>query len=248
MANTWLRNATVNAGQKVVWALDNYYGGASKVGDKPFFDEGSFPWVETVEGEWRLIRKELDEVLRYRDELPNFQEISPDQVDITQDDQWKTFFFYAYGEPAEGNLERCPETARILKKIPGMKTAFFSIMGPNKHIPPHRGPYKGVLRYHLGLKIPDVERCGIRVADEVGHWQEGKSLVFDDAFEHEAWNKTDEDRVVLFVDFVRPMRWDANALNTGLIKLIKASPYVSGSKGNYLAWEERFEKIVNEQP
>jgi beta-hydroxylase len=76
-----------------------------------------------------------------------------------------------------------------LQKVPGLKTAMFSILEPGKHIPPHRDPYDGVLRFHLGLIVPEPrDTLAIRVADQVLHWEEGKALVFDDHFEHEAWN------------------------------------------------------------
>ncbi|NIP29217.1 MAG: aspartyl/asparaginyl beta-hydroxylase domain-containing protein, partial [Candidatus Dadabacteria bacterium] len=68
---------------------------------------------------------------------------------ITTDNNWKTYFLAGYGIESKENCKRCPETARILKKIPGMKTAFFSILSPKKHIPAHKGPFNGVLRYHL---------------------------------------------------------------------------------------------------
>ena len=93
-----------------------------------------------------------------------------------------------------------------MREIPGMTTAMFSILSPRKHILDHRGPYKGVLRYHLGLIVPeDAERCRIRVGEDVRHWEEGKSMIFDDTFNHEVWNDTDETRVVLFVDVLRPL-------------------------------------------
>jgi ornithine lipid ester-linked acyl 2-hydroxylase len=165
---------------------------------------------------------------------------------LSQDDGWKTYFFYAYGLKAWKNCQRCPETTRLLKQVPGMKTAFFSILAPGKHLPPHRGPFKGVLRYHLGLMIPEPESsCGIRVAGETRHWKEGKSLIFDDTYQHEAWNETNGDRVVLFMDFVRPLRFPASLLNWILINAIAISPFVLGAAGNYLAWEKRFEKVVN---
>ena len=148
---------------------------------------------------------------------------------------------------AFGNCRRCPETTRLLKKIPGMKTAFFSILAPGKHLPPHRGPYKGVLRLHLALIIPEpADKCGIRVGDETRHWQEGKAMVFDDTFDHEAWNDTDKVRVVLFVDIMRPMRFPANLLNSMMTWMIAVSPFVLGSTGSYLRWERRFEAIVNQ--
>ena len=83
------------------------------------------------------------------------------------------------------------------------------------------------------------------VDGQTRHWTEGKSLVFDDTFQHEAWNKTQKDRVVLFMDFVKPMRFPGSALNWILLNAIALSPLVLGAKGNYLAWEKRFEKVVN---
>jgi aspartyl/asparaginyl beta-hydroxylase (cupin superfamily) len=137
---------------------------------------------------------------------------------LTQDDQWKTFFFYAFGNKEKENCARCPGTVRILDKIPGMNTAMFSILGPGKHIPPHRGPYKGVLRYHLGLIIPKPDgSCRIRVGNDVRAWKEGKSLIFDDSHEHEVWNDSDSYRVVLFVNFVRPTIFPLSAVNQSIL-------------------------------
>lgn len=219
---------------------------ASKLGNPAFFESDIFAWTAILEDNWRVVRRELDEVLKFRDELPNFQDISPDQLKLSQDDKWKTFFFYAYGFKAKGNCRRCPETARLLRQTPGMKTAFFSLLAPGKHLKPHRGPYKGVIRCHLAVKIPErADLCGIRVGDETAHWTEGKVMLFDDTFEHEAWNRSDEDRVVLFMDVVRPLRFPASFLNWLLLKLIAFSPFVLGAWGNHLAWERRFEKVVN---
>ena len=161
-------------------------------------------------------------VLRWQDELPNFQDISTDQAQLTSDDRWKTFFFCGYGFDVTRNKERCPETAAALREIPGLTTAFYSILGPHKHLPAHGGPYKGVLRYHLALKVPGPpDACRIRVGDDVRSWVEGKSLVFDDVNEHEAWNDTDGTRVVLFVDFVRPLAGTAKWVNAA-IKYMKS--------------------------
>ena len=143
--------------------------------------------------------------MRIATHLPNFQDISKDQIEITNDDRWKTFFLYGYGFEAKLGVEMCPKTAALMREIPGMKTAMFSILSPRKHILDHRGPYKGVLRYHLGLIVPrKAEKCRIRVGEDIRHWQEGQSLMFDDTFNHEVWNDTDETRVVLFVDVLRP--------------------------------------------
>jgi beta-hydroxylase len=187
-------------------------------GNKTFFEPGDFPWVGPIEAEWKSIRKELDMLMVRREEIPNYQDVSKSQIALTQDDLWKTFHFYSFGNKYKENCARCPETVRLLHAIPGMKSAMFSILAPHKHLPAHRGPYKGVLRYHLGLMIPQPEaQCRIRVGNDVSHWQEGKSMIFDDSNEHEVWNDTDGDRVVLFVDFVRPTIFPLSMVNRSII-------------------------------
>ncbi len=194
-------------------------------GHRTFFESEEFPWVSDVESEWMTIRRELEPLMQRREEIPNFQDYSEGQKALTQDDQWKTFFFYAFGKVEKENCARCPETVRILNKIPGMNTAMFSILGPGKHIPPHRGPYKGVLRYHLGLIIPKPDgSCRIRVGSDVRPWKEGKSLIFDDSHEHEVWNDSDSYRVVLFVNFVRPTIFPLSVVNESILWLRGRQP------------------------
>jgi len=197
-------------------------------GKKTFFDPESFPWVSSIESDWLAIRKELDSLLVRREEIPNFQDISDNQKVLTEGEQWKTFWLYAYGEKAEENCARCPETVRWLQRIPGMKSAMFSILAPRKHIPEHRGLYKGVLRYHLGLIIPGPEgSCRIRVGKDVRSWKEGKSLIFDDSHPHEVWNDVDSYRVVLFVDFLRPVFFPVSLLNRLIVWIIARTPSIA---------------------
>lgn len=177
-------------------------------------------------------------VLQHSEQIPAFQEISTSQTKLTKGTDWKTFIFYGYGHKLENNCQKCPKTTALIERIPGMKTAFFSILAPHKHIPPHRGPYKGVLRYHLGLIVPDVEACKIRVEHEFGHWKEGKSLLFDDSFEHEVWNDTDQIRVVLFVDFTRPLAFPVSLLNRAIINLIALTPFVRSGIRRHQEWEK----------
>src|SRR5437899_1907398 len=208
-------------GARLLQLLERLIVRASLVPTTPFLDPAALPWVPLLEDNWKAIRAELDEVLTYREELPNFQDISTDQESITDDDRWKTFFFYGYGFKSDTNCARCPETARLLEQVPGMTTAFFSILSPHKHIPDHRGPDKGVLRYHLAPLIPEPrEACRIRVGDQYANWEEGKSLLFDDSYEHEAWNDSDGIRVVLFMDVVRPLKPPIKQLNNFVIRAI----------------------------
>lgn len=237
------RQFVITQGENVVRRLEFLYAQYSIVGDKTFFDPQQFSWTADIEPHWQEMRQEVDRILKQLDNVPNFQDVSPDQYDVTNDDRWKTYFLYAYGLKAEKNCDRCPETTRLIEQIPGMKTAFFSILLPHKHIPEHRGPHKGLLRYLLALKVPEPkEKCRIRVGDDFQHWQEGKSMMFDDTFPHEVWNDTDGIRVVLFLDIVRPLRFPMSLFNAFFIWLISISPYVQSGKKNLDEWEK---KLVN---
>lgn len=222
-----LRGALRRAKWLAFSTLERLNRAASKVGQAPFFDTARFPWVADVERAFPDIRAELLEVQRTR-AIPAFQEVSLEQAALTEGEDWKTWFLYAYGVRVDDNCTPCPRTDAALRRIPGMTTAMFSILAPGKHIPAHRGPYNGVLRYHLGVDIPtDAMACGIRVDDQTRQWANGASLVFDDTYEHEAWNDADVQRVVLFVDVKRPLRFPMNHVNDAVVALIRRTPYVS---------------------
>jgi aspartyl/asparaginyl beta-hydroxylase (cupin superfamily) len=172
---------------------------------------------------------------------PCFHEIAPDVKTISQDNGWKTFFLCGYGKSSARNIWACPQTWAAVRRIPGLKTAMFSVLEPGKHLPPHRGPYNGVLRLHLGLIIPEpTDLLGIRVGSSVCGWGVGKALIFDDAYEHEAWNNTSHTRVVLFIDFVKPLRFPASLLNWVLLNMAVFTPFIREGSSNHIAWEDKF--------
>lgn len=214
----------------------------SSVGQHPFFDPSEFAWVPRIEAGWTAIRDELRALLRERGRIPSFHEIAPGNTPeaMTRDDKWKSYWLYAYGRMITENCRCCPETTRLIDTIPGIKTAFFSILAPRKHIPEHTGPYAGVLRYHLGLIMPQQkEACRIRVGSDVAHWEEGRSVVFDDTYPHEVWNDTDEERVVLFVDFARPLPFPVSVLNEAVIRLASRSEFVQDIVENVEEWNRQ---------
>ncbi|WP_245602650.1 aspartyl/asparaginyl beta-hydroxylase domain-containing protein [Gloeothece verrucosa] len=221
--------------------LENQVAKHSLIGDSIFFDTEQFPWSKELEKNWQVIRSELEQVLPFVNELPNFQEISERQYKIANDDRWKTYFFYAFGYKSQKNCERCPQTAKLIEKIPGLKVAFFSILAPGKHIPEHRGKHKGLIRYHLGLMAPEPKAaCRIRVADQIAYWEEGKSLIFDDTFLHEVWNDTEGYRAILFLDIARPLRFPWSLINWLVNRFITASSIVKQAKINHELWEKKF--------
>lgn len=230
---------TRRLGQKAIHALDWLFGRFSLVGDCPIHDPDQFSWVKALEAHTDVMREELDRILQYREVLPSFHDITVEASTISQDDLWKTYFFYGYGEKAEANCARCPRTTELIERVPGMTTAFFSILSAGKHIPAHRGPYKGVLRYHLGLKVPEpAAKCRIRVADQVVYWKEGESIVFDDTYNHEVWNETNGERAILFLDVKRPLPPSLSYLNDFLIGLAQYTSIVRNAQENQKQWAE----------
>jgi beta-hydroxylase len=225
----------------IVSLVEHLNRACAKLGNPCVYDSTAFPWIAAIEGEWRAVRGELDRVMVRKADLPNVQDITADAVSLSRDARWKIFPLVAYGVRSQPNIDLCPETWRIVQRIPGLTTAMFSILEPGKHLPPHRGPYNGVLRLHLGLLVPEPrERLAIRVGPEQRHWQEGRALIFDDAYEHEAWNDSAQVRVVLFVDFEKPLRFPANLLNRLLLGLAIFTPFVRDSSANLRRWEKQF--------
>ncbi|MDN5863915.1 MAG: aspartyl/asparaginyl beta-hydroxylase domain-containing protein [Gammaproteobacteria bacterium] len=182
--------------------------------ERGWFDRADFPWLEKIETHTNEIRQELGSVLGGDEGFRPFVEIPRDLSgaeywrEVNQSPNWNAFFFYRDGERHEENCRRCPVTAAALDSIPISRVAehspeaFFSVLKPGVHIPIHTGVVNVRLVTHLPLVIPPD--CGIRVNGEARGWNEGECIVFDDTFEHEAWNGSDTTRVVLIFDIWNP--------------------------------------------
>lgn len=231
-STSWWLNSRVF---RTVEALNRRF---SQVPMDPFIATDRFPWIQEVESTTTDIVRELQNVQRSI-EIPAFQTISPEQAEITQDNRWRTFILYGLGNRNAENCARCPATEAAVRRIPGMKTAMFSILSPGKKIPPHRGPYNGILRYHLGLVVPEPDRCAIRVGHETRRWGVGSSLLFDDTYEHEVTNESVHERVVLFVDIVRPLHFPMALVNESMLDAIRRSPFVTEAEQNLLRFNAK---------
>ena len=232
-------------GKRLIRSMSGYFGRQSLVGDPPVFDSSLFPFVAEFEKEWHKIAAEYGRLADMKQHLPSFHELSPDQKKISLGDNWKVFLLYGFGYKSERNCAFCPETVRLLEQVPQLENAWFSILSPGYHIPAHRGVTKGLIRCHIGLDIPaEREKCVMRVADKTYQWEEGKALVFDDTYEHEIWNDTDQPRAVLIFDFHRPMRLPARVLSHAFLFGIRRAAYVQVPKKNMGAWEDRFQAAV----
>jgi tetratricopeptide (TPR) repeat protein len=197
-----------------------------------FYDDDLFPWLRTLEESTDVIRDELLVVLREdRDELRPYvshPDGSPiDQwAELNHSPNWSVFFLWENAQRNERNCARCPRTAALTEQIPMMDlagfapTVMFSILAPHTHIPPHSSVTNARLVVHLPLIAPD--NCRFRVGNETRDWKYGKAWVFDDTIEHEAWNDSDEVRVILMIDLWNPHLTPAERdLVTGLLNGIR---------------------------
>lgn len=232
-------------GKRLIRNMAGFLGRQSLVDDVPVLDRRQFAFLNNIEANWETIRDEIKPLLQHRDALPVFQELSRDQRKIAKDDNWHVFVLYGFGGKHETNCARTPLTSKLLENVPRLQTAWFSILAPNYHVPAHRGVTKGILRCHLGIQIPkDPERCRMRVGDKTCVWREGELFVFDDTYEHEVWNDTDEERVVLLFDFDRPMRFWGRFVHRSFIAALKRTAYFLEPKKNLPALDARLEAAI----
>ena len=239
------RFAIKRIGKRIIYGLGHVMARQSLVGNDPVLDNRHFPFLQPLAGNWETIRDEIRGILKHRDAVPVFQEVSRDQRRIATGNSWRTFILYGFGDKAERNCRQAPVTTRLLEQVPGLQTAWFSILAPGYHIPAHRGVSKGILRAHLGLIIPaEREKCRMRVADRICVWKEGEVFVFDDTYEHEVWNDTSEERVILLFDFDCPMGLWGTIVNRCFLRLLKLTAYYQEPKRNMQNFEERFEAAI----
>lgn len=170
--------------------------------------ERNFPNARRFAERWQDIR---DEAKAARlDSMPRFHDIMPEQQDISGNDgkDWRMLIIKAYGVDVKENIDRMPVLNGLLRECPEVKSAIVSFLAPHKHIPRHRGPFRGIMRFHLGLQIP-VNQTGdpatiMMIDDEEYRIRDGETLLWDDTYPHEVLNDSDEPRIALLLDVWRP--------------------------------------------
>ena len=235
------RTSVKRFGNRIRRGVEAWLERKSLVQGHEIIDSAALPWVAELEANWQTIRRELENVLAVRSELPNMQDLSPVQYNVTQDKVWKVFAFRAYGARIEGNCRSCPETARLIDAIPEVEVAFFSVLEPGAHLAAHKGSYKGLIRAHLGLIVPEPRsRVRMQVGRETVFWEEGRCVVFDDTYRHEIWNDTNGVRVVLLIDVPRPFPSSIAAVNKAILRLARVMPFVTSGIKRLRSWEKTF--------
>ena len=204
-----------------------------------FYDANAFPFLSPLVKNFEVIKAELNALLASgADE--QWQRIFPDYVKSEREKAWQTFTFLLFSIKFTDNAACCPQTTKLLTSIPEIISCDFSKLKPHTHIAPHKGYSKMVLRCHLPLIVPNEQLCGIRVGDETRHWREGELMIFDDSYEHEAWNKSGQERSVLMFDIPNPL-WGHSGKEISKFKIENLEDPFLLSYANKETWMKLFE-------
>ena len=205
----------------------------SGVPSTPFLSSKALPGLERIDQNWEMIR----------DEAVSLRELQKIKAAAKNDDAgfnsffkngWKRFYLKWYGASHPSAEQFCPKTVALLRDIPCVKAAMFAELPPGGKLNQHRDPFAGSLRYHLGLQTPNDDRCFIEVDGQRYSWRDGKSVVFDETYIHWALNDSGGNRIILFCDIERPMRYRwAQAINRFLghtVMTAASSPNETGDQ------------------
>lgn len=190
----------------------------SKVPSIPYLPVQDFRELAVLQANWQTIREEAVGLL-------HAQKI---RAATANDDAgfnsffktgWKRFYLKWYDASHPSAEQFCPKTFALLRTMPSVKAAMFAELPPGAILNPHRDPFAGSLRYHLGLVTPNDDACFIEVNNQRYSWRDGEAVIFDETYIHWAKNGSDVDRIILFCDIERPMRFGwARSLNRWLGK------------------------------
>lgn len=205
----------------------------------PYLDKAQVPEMEALEASTGIIGEELSRLLTAsagREAV--FLDESVAAANLTASSgkpSWDGYYFYRHGERRDDNCDACPGTTRAIEALPLCRVrahgpeVLFSVLSPGTHILPHVGVTNTRIVGHLGLIVPP--ECGLRVAGQQYEWQVGQSVLFDDTYQHEAWNRSDATRVVLIFDLWNP--YLTGAERAALTELI-------GAIGDFRSAADRF--------
>lgn len=185
------------------------------------------PALNRMTDHFSVIQREFQQALQLAKTLPRYHDIDPGEAAISASTQknWNVFMLYLLGYEPPQTKALCPETSQLLRQIPHLIQAFFSILEPGKSIPLHEGPYLGYLRYHLGIEVPTHNPPTLIVNQQRYTWQTGKAVLFDDSWPHAVENNSGETRAVLIIDVLRPLPFLPHLLNQFVTQVIARYTY-----------------------
>jgi len=182
------------------------------LGAQPYIDRSTLRWIPALEAHTDAVRAELMSLLPSsagRERVFTSEELERQNLrGLDAPPSWTGYYFYRHGQRREDNCTACPNTARAIDALPLVRLrehgpeVLYSVFTPGTELLPHRGVTNTRLVGHLPLIIPDD--CALEVGGEIHRWQPGKVVVFDDTYEHGAWNRSKETRVVMIFDTWHP--------------------------------------------
>jgi len=177
----------------------------SAVPKDPLLRVDDYPELLELRRNWELIR---EEALKLFDEGYIRAAISDNDVGFNSffKNGWKRFYLTWYGNALPSAQKLCPRTVALLQSLPTINGAMFAVLPPGGRLNPHRDPFAGSLRYHLGLVTPNSDDCNIVVDGVAYSWRDGEDVLFDETYVHHAENKSDRTRIIIFCDVERPLR------------------------------------------
>ncbi|MBX8568232.1 aspartyl/asparaginyl beta-hydroxylase domain-containing protein [Pseudomonas cichorii] len=176
----------------------------SKVPSKPYLDRSKFPELDVLKDNWETIR---DEAMHLFDEgyIRAAEKNNDAGFGSFFKKGWTRFYLKWYDKALPSAETLCPKTVALVNSIPNVKGAMFALLPGDSHLNPHRDPFAGSLRYHLGLSTPNSDACRIFVDGEEYSWRDGQDVMFDETYVHWVKNETQTTRVILFCDVERPL-------------------------------------------
>jgi aspartyl/asparaginyl beta-hydroxylase (cupin superfamily) len=168
--------------------------------EEPYANVDNIAGIQNLERNYRVVLNELEEYLSANNLQSHFNTVM-----VERSKTWKVQGLRVWGLENYKKQKHFTKTMTLLNAIPSVTLISFNILEPQSKIKPHFGDTNAIMRCHLGLKIPAAApTCALKVKGEINSWQEGKIIGFIDAYPHEAWNSSEETRIILLFDILKP--------------------------------------------
>jgi beta-hydroxylase len=216
----------------------------SAVPNRPFPPRERLVELDTLRANWRVFRDE-GRVLLEAGHIKGSDRHNDLGFNSFFRKGWTRFYLKWYDDPLPSARALCPRSVEILKSVPSVHGAMFAVLPPGGKLMAHRDPFAGSLRYHLGLITPNDDRCRIYVDGNVYSWRDGQDVVFDETFIHNAFNDTDQHRLILFCDVERPLHTRlGRAINRFLCHYVVSATQTRNAEGDKVGFANRLFKYI----
>ena len=211
---TYWNHLISNLGYGLLYLLffisNQIYTYTSCIGNDPFYSDYLLETSQILTKNWKVFRDEA--LSTYK----SYNSIKGDLffTDIIENkSEWTKLYIKWHSDIDPIARKKCPKSCQLIESLPDVKIAMISVLLPGAYIKPHYGPYKGCVRYHLGLVTPNSDECYIVVNKLKYCWKDGEGVLIDDTYNHWVKNNTNKIRIILFCDIVRPLTSFGDYLN-----------------------------------